>query len=207
MLFRSAEVRQPEMDAFYARYPGSYVEDRLRNDWLLELGRRRDWANFRRDHASYQMRDDREVACYALVAEQAAGTKLTADAVRSTWFAQKDGDDGCQLLASTALEAGTLKPELAWAKARIAIEQSRPRAARQAVSLLGQKALEPKLAELQDNAGRYLTRKARSTPRAEAELTGLALGRVAANDPDQAAALLRDKWQALPADEIGRAHV
>ena len=44
--------------------------------------------------------------------------------------------------------AGTLKPELAWAKARIAIEQSRPRAARQAVSLLGQKALEQKLAAL-----------------------------------------------------------
>ena len=41
---RLTDVRQPEMDAFYARYPGSYVEDRLRNDWLLELGRRRDWA-------------------------------------------------------------------------------------------------------------------------------------------------------------------
>ncbi|MDP1142501.1 hypothetical protein, partial [Klebsiella pneumoniae] len=54
---RLAEVRQPEMDAFYARYAGSYVEDRLRNDWLLELGRRRDWAGFRRDHAAYQMRD------------------------------------------------------------------------------------------------------------------------------------------------------
>jgi soluble lytic murein transglycosylase len=34
-----------ELDAFYARWPGTYVEDRLRNDWLLELGRRRDWAN------------------------------------------------------------------------------------------------------------------------------------------------------------------
>ena len=80
---RLAEVRQPEMDAFYARYPGSYVEDRLRNDWLLELGRRRDWANFRRDHATYQMRDDREVACYALHADHHAGSTVTADTARA----------------------------------------------------------------------------------------------------------------------------
>ena len=71
---RLVEVRQPEMDAFYARYAGSYVEDRLRNDWLLELGRRRDWANFRKDHAGYQMRDDREVACYALLADHLTGS-------------------------------------------------------------------------------------------------------------------------------------
>lgn len=197
---RLAEVRQPEIDAFYARYPGSYVEDRLRNDWLLELGRRRDWANFRRDHAGYQMRDDREVACYALLADHLAGNKVTADTARAAWFAQKDGDDGCQQLASALVDAGIFKPDTLWAKARLATEQSRPRAARQAVALLGTKLLDQKLAELQDNAGRYLTRKARTSPRAEAELTTLALARVAANDPDQAADLLRDKWRRLPND-------
>lgn len=197
---RLAEVRQPEMDTFYARYPGSYVEDRLRNDWLLELGRRRDWAGFRRDHASYQMRDDREVACYALLADHLSGTKVDADAARTAWMAQKDGDDGCNALATTFFEAGLFKPDTAWAKARQALEQGRPRAARQAVALLGNKALEQKLAELQDNAGRYLTRKARTTPRAEAELTALALARVAANDPDQAGDVLRDKWSRLPTD-------
>ena len=43
---RLGEVQQAELDAFVQRWSGSYVEDRLRNDWLLELGRRRDWANF-----------------------------------------------------------------------------------------------------------------------------------------------------------------
>ncbi|NCT82611.1 MAG: lytic transglycosylase domain-containing protein, partial [Comamonadaceae bacterium] len=197
---RLAEVRQPEMDAFYARYPGSYVEDRLRNDWLLELGRRRDWANFRRDHASYVMRDDREVACYALLAEQAAGRKPAADTAQAAWMAQRDADDGCQQLAAAMVEAGVFKPDTLWAKARQATEQGRPRAARQAVALLGSKLLDQKLAELQDNAGRYLTRKARSAPRAEAELTALALARVAGNDPEQAGDLLRDKWSRLPAE-------
>ncbi|MBV8037059.1 MAG: lytic transglycosylase domain-containing protein [Pelomonas sp.] len=197
---RMAELRQPDMDAFYARYAGSYVEDRLRNDWLLELGRRRDWANFRRDHASYVMRDDREVACYALLAEQAAGGKPSADTARTAWMAQRDGDDGCQQLASAMVDAGLFKPDTLWAKARQATEQGRPRAARQAVALLAAKPLDQKLAELQDNAGRYLTRQARSAPRFDAELTALALARVAANDPDQAGDLLRDKWSRLPTD-------
>ncbi|MCE4538964.1 lytic transglycosylase domain-containing protein [Pelomonas sp. P7] len=197
---RLAELRQADLDAFYARYPGSYVEDRLRNDWLLELGRRRDWANFRRDHAAYQMRDDREVACYALLADHLAGTKVTVDAARAAWMAQKDGDDGCFQLAYAFVDAGLFKADTLWAKARLATEQGRPRAARQAVMLLNAKPLEQKLAELQDNAGRYLTRKARSSPRAEAELTALALARVAANDPDQAGDVLQDKWSRLPPD-------
>lgn len=197
---RLTDVRQPEMDAFYARYPGSYVEDRLRNDWLLELGRRRDWANFRRDHANYQMRDDREVACYALLADHLAGNKVSADTARTAWMAQKDGDDGCRELASNFVDAGLFKPETLWARARQATEQGRPRAARQAVALLANKALDQKLAELQDNAGRYLTRKARATPRAEAELTALALARVAGSDPDQAGDVLSEKWGKLPKD-------
>jgi soluble lytic murein transglycosylase len=188
------------MDAFYARHPGSYVEDRLRNDWLLELGRRRDWANFRRDLAAYQMRDDREVVCYTLLAEHAGGTKVGAEAARAAWFAQKDADEGCRALAAAMVDAGVFKPDTLWARARQAQEQSRALAVRQAVALLDSKPLAQKLAELQDNAGRYLTRKARTAPRAEAELTALALARVAGSDPDQAGDVLAEKWGNLPKD-------
>lgn len=197
---RMSDLSQPEMDAFYARYAGSYVEDRLRNDWLLELGRRRDWGNFRRDHASYVMRDDREVACYVLLAEHAGGGKISLDDARAAWLGQRDADDGCREMAATLVQAGLFKHDLVWAKARLATEQSRPRAARQAVALLGDKGLDQKLAALQDNAGRYLTRQARTTPRADAELTALALARVAASDADQAGDLVNDKWSRLPAD-------
>jgi soluble lytic murein transglycosylase len=197
---RLSDVRQPEMDAFYARHPGSYVEDRLRNDWLLELGRRRDWANFRRDLAAYQMRDDREVVCYTLLAEHAGGTKVGAEAARAAWFAQKDADEGCRALAAAMVDAGVFKPDTLWARARQAQEQSRALAVRQAVALLDSKPLAQKLAELQDNAGRYLTRKARTAPRAEAELTALALARVAGSDPDQAGDVLAEKWGNLPKD-------
>jgi soluble lytic murein transglycosylase len=196
---RLGEVSQPEVTAFYARWPGSYVEDRLRNDWLLELGRRRDWANFAVDHVPYQMRDDREVACYALLTEHLNGRSV-AEQARSTWLAQRDGDDGCHLLASTLIEAKQLKPADAWLKLRLSVEALRPRAAKQAASLLGKPA-ELGLTELQDNPSRYINRKAKGGARTHTELATLALMRVAAGDPAQAAELMLGRWEAeLPHD-------
>jgi soluble lytic murein transglycosylase len=62
-----------EVEAFYGRWKGSYVEDRLRNDFLLELGRRRDWPAFARDFPRFRMNDDREVTCYALLTQHEGG--------------------------------------------------------------------------------------------------------------------------------------
>ena len=150
--------------------PGSYVEDRLRNDWLLELGRRRDWANFRRDHASYQMRDDREVACYALLADHAWRQQGRN---RRCGPRRLDGAEGWRRRLPAGwprpcVEAGQFKPDSrSGPRHRLGVEQSRPRAAQARPSpCLAAKPLDQKLAELQDNAGRYLTRKARTSPRA-----------------------------------------
>ncbi|MCV2361548.1 lytic transglycosylase domain-containing protein [Paucibacter sp. TC2R-5] len=196
---RLGEVSQPEVTAFYARWPGSYVEDRLRNDWLLELGRRRDWKNFAIDHPRFQMRDDREVACYALLVEHLNGRNV-AEPARAAWIAQREGDDGCQLLASTLLEAKQFSPADVWLKLRLSVEALRPRAAKQAAGLLG-KPVELALAELQDNPARFINRKAKGGARTHTELATLALMRVAANDPAQAADLMRGRWEAeLPHD-------
>ncbi|MDY0743564.1 transglycosylase SLT domain-containing protein [Paucibacter sp. R3-3] len=200
---RLSEVSQPDLDAFYARWPGSYVEDRLRNDWLLELGHRRDWRNFATEYPRFQMRDDREVLCYSLVVEQQAGGKPKPDfkdRARAAWLAQKDGDEGCQLLASTLFDGKLLKPDDVWLKLRLAVEAQRPRAVKQAAALLGTP-VEKAVAELQDNAGKYMTRKASAANRQQSELATLTLLRVASADPDQAAALLRARWErALPTE-------
>ena len=192
---RLAEVSQPELDAFYARFPGTYAEDRLRNDWLLELGRRRDWKNFAVDHPRFLMRDDKEVACYALL-----NGKRVTEAARAAWLAQKDGDDGCQLLASTLFDAKIFKPEDVWLKLRLSAEALRPRAVKQAAALLG-RPVELALTETLDNAAKYLARKANVASRSHAELATLTLMRVAATDPAQAADLLAGRWERLlPAD-------
>ncbi|WP_343633162.1 transglycosylase SLT domain-containing protein [Roseateles sp.] len=179
---RLSEAQQPELNAFYARWPGSYVEDRLRNDWLLELGHRRDWANFRRDLAAYKMQDDREVVCYTLLADPPK--RELRDSARTAWFAQRDADEGCNMLAATLHENGVFKDADVWRKLRLVVETNKPRAVKQAAALLS-KADQDAVAELMDKPERYLKRKGAASPRAKAELTLLALMRLAATDYDK----------------------
>jgi len=196
---RIAEVQQPEVDQFSARWSGSYVDDRFRNDWLLELGRRRDWANFAVEYPRFRLNDDREVTCYALLTEHLAGKDVT-DAARTAWFAQRDADDGCALLATTLTDAKLFTPADAWRRARVAADAGRPRAVRQAVALVGP-AASVSVGELLDSPARYLARGASTASRNASELTTLALIRMAANDPEAAAGQLNDRWdRALPDD-------
>jgi len=199
---RLADASVDEVEAFYARWRGSYVEDRLRNDWLLELGKRRDWANFARDFPRFRMNDDREVTCYALLAEHAAGRDVTERA-RAAWLAQRDSDEGCALMAQTLFEAKRFDAADVWRKAQSSVEAGRLRAAQKAAGLLGNGAAAA-VGEIADNAGRYVTRKASTAGRTNAELTALALARMAAHEPEAAAAQLERRFErALPADLAG----
>ncbi|MFZ2988961.1 MAG: lytic transglycosylase domain-containing protein, partial [Ideonella sp.] len=189
---RLFEVGTEEVDAFYARWPGSYVEDRLRNDWLLELGRRRNWAAFTRDHPRFRMNDDREVQCYALQAELEAGRDVREAALRA-WMVQKEADNGCQLLAQTLFDKGQISKDDVWRKIRHAVEHNRQRQARSAAGLLGDGVAKP-LAELMDNPATYLKRRASAVGQHRAELTAAAIARLAASDPEAAASQLSDRW-------------
>jgi soluble lytic murein transglycosylase len=194
---RINEVQQAEFAAFAERWSGSYVEDRMRNDWLLELGRRRDWANFAIEYPRFRMNDDREVSCYALVTDQLAGRDVK-DAGLAAWLAQKDADDGCAVLAATLYGAKALAPADVWKKVRLSVEAGKPRAARQAGALLSE-SVGTAIGELVDSPAIYLAKKASTATRNDAELTTLALMRLAANDSEAAASLLAERWErALP---------
>ncbi len=196
---RLAEAQQSELDAFYARWPGTYVEDRLRNDWLLELGKRRDWANFAVEYPRFRMNDDREVRCYALMLDHQAGKDVRKQAL-DAWLAQRDADEGCALMAATLVDANRFGSAEVWRKARFAVDAGRPKAARQALALLSVNTASS-VGELTDNPMRYLVRNASASSRPGAELATLALMRLATNDPDAAALQLDERWErALPPD-------
>ncbi|HLL10677.1 MAG TPA: transglycosylase SLT domain-containing protein [Rubrivivax sp.] len=200
---RLTEAQQPELEAFYTRWPGTYVEDRLRNDWLLELGRRRDWVNLRAEFPRFRMNDDREVTCYALLAEHLLGgsdkrsTALTGgdlrSAARAAWLAQREPEDGCALMARSLSEARVLKEEDAWAALRQAIEHNRVRAARAAAAAVNP-ATVLALEEILENPQRWLQRRPHGNVQRAHELELLALMRMAHADPDFVAGLLEGAW-------------
>jgi soluble lytic murein transglycosylase len=190
---RLAQAQQPELDAFYQRWAGTYVEDRLRNDWLLELGRRRDFANFRRDMPAFRMNDDREVSCYHLLTQHQDGQDVR-EAARALWFAQRELDDGCQLLARTLYEAKVFKADDAWREARLSIENNRPRAAVAAAALVSAQAA-ASVGEAAERPAQLLKRLEREgSTGTRGEVALLALMRAAANDTEWTAAQLTDGW-------------
>ncbi|MBI5721812.1 MAG: transglycosylase SLT domain-containing protein [Burkholderiales bacterium] len=210
---RLAEAQPGEFDAFAERWRGTYVEDRLRNDWLLELGRRREWAALRAEFPRFRMNDDREVTCYALLATHFEGLQDVRVAARNAWLAQRDSDDGCQLLAATLVEQRIFGVDEVWQALRAAVELSRPRLARERAALLdaGLAAAVDALFKdpaklLRDRRGVGASGANGSRSTANPQLAVLALWRLAATDPDLAFTQL-DQYEAarLPAAELARA--
>ena len=199
----------PEVQAFLARYAGTYQEDRLRADWLELLGERRDWDNFALEYPRYRMRDDRELRCYAALVqflrEGDNAPAALAQEVRRNWLAQRDGDDGCTLAASRLVGAGKGPQRLTaadvWRKARQSVEANRMKAASAAVEIVAPEAL-PALRDLNASPTKFLRSKVVAASRVRRELVGLAVIKMATGDIEHAADLLENKWgPQMAADE------
>ena len=190
-----------EVQQFFTQYAGTYQEDRLRNDWLLVLGQRRDFAAFAAEFPRYRMKDDREVRCYDLLAQHlrdgASAPASLAEEVRRNWYAQREADDGCTLAARTLLADGQggqrLTPNDAWRKARLATEANRPRAAAAAVEMVAPNAM-GLLSDLTVSPTKFLTSARLALLKTRREMVTLALIRLATTDQEGAAALLESKW-------------
>lgn len=192
---RLGEAQPAEIQSFMQRYAGSYQEDRMRNDWLLLLGQRRDWAQFAEQHPSYRMSDDREVRCYALLIDDIKGNPQpgAADDIKRNWYALRDADDGCTHAASQFYAGKKISALDVWRKARFAVDANRPRVARNAVEIVAPDAV-AQVKELMDAPTKYLTSRATARGQVRQELVTLALIKLASGDPDNAAAQLDGKW-------------
>ena len=182
-----------EVQAFFSRFAGTYQEDRLRNEWLLMLGARRDWTNFAAEHLNFRMNDDRELRCYSMAVENAFAGINVAEELKRNWYAQREADDGCNYLADKLHAAKRLTDAEVWRKARIAMEANRPKAARMAAEIVVAEA-STHINEIVDNPARYLSKRVVAVGKTNKEYVVLALTRMAANDPDAAAAVLENHW-------------
>ncbi len=183
---RLDEASRSEIQAFLTRFAGSYQEDRLRTDWLLMLGKQRDWATFNAEYPKYRMHDDRSLRCYALLNEFSTAAVEVAEQVQEIWLAQKDADDGCAAAAEQQLKADKLKPHGVWLRARLGLENDRLKIATQALGLLGKDRAEA-LNTIYGAPAKYLTAKFTALRPPTKELVTLALIRLAVVDPAAAA--------------------
>jgi soluble lytic murein transglycosylase len=184
-----------DIRAMLQRHAGTYWEDRLRNDWLLQLGKNRDWANFSAELPAFRMNDDRQVQCYALMLD-AAANRLPADEaanrVQALWHAQRDAEDACATAAKALLDSGHLKPLAVWQRARLAMDANRPAAVTQAITMLNAQWV-PLLDEVTTAPARYLDEKFTAIRTRTKEMVVLAAIRLASTDPAAAAAAMQER--------------
>ena len=190
---RLDQASAAEIQEFLTTYAGTYAEDRLRNDWLLQLGRQRDWALIAQEYPRFRMNDDREVRCYALGTDAQLSKPETPAELKKLWYALRESDDGCTTVAEKLHDAKKLDSLDVWRKARLAMDNNRPRTAQGALNIesaeLGKQAI-----LIHADPQKYLDKRIVAFTRKRKELSVLALIRIANTDPDKAAQLLEKKW-------------
>ena len=201
---RLETARPDEIQAFFSRYAGTYQEDRLRNDWLLQLGRLRDWNTFDQQYRLFRMRDDRSVNCYALLSDslKGQGAPNVGQQVRDLWYAQRDADDGCTLAAGEMVAQKKMTEDEVWRRARQSAEANRQKAVRDAVAIVAPEAV-GQVAELFASPAKYLAGQSKSRGKERKELALLAIIRMASSAPEAAAGQIEGGWGAqLSSDEL-----
>ncbi len=178
-----------EIQAFLTRYDGSAIADRLRNDWLLELGKRRDWATFDVQYPLFQLNDDTQLKCYALMSKALKGGKV-ADEARALLTVPKNFGEGCLALISTLMENGQFDEDDLWAQIRLAAETGSTDFVRRLVPLSGID--DGSLVTAMEKPALIVARGP-GFRRIKHEVFIVALGRVARNDPAQAADVLASR--------------
>ncbi|KJK25540.1 lytic transglycosylase [Burkholderiaceae bacterium 16] len=165
-----------QVRAFLQRYKGEAIADRMRNDWLLVLGKKRDWANFDVEYPQFVLKDDTQVECYALLSRALKGQNVAADA-RPALSDPRYYGEGCVDLIGYLAQSRQIEPSDVAFQARQALEQ---------------------------NYVTLAERIAATAPETRGDSNTLAtVVKMARNDPAQAAAYLSSNAGSLSRDEQG----
>ncbi|GGC08858.1 lytic transglycosylase domain-containing protein [Pseudoduganella buxea] len=171
--FRDASTA--EILGFLQRYEGQAIADRLRNDWLLELGRKREWALFDQQLPLFVLNDDTQVKCYALMSRLVKGQNVAAEARALLVYPPYYGE-ACNSLVASLAQTGQFSADDLWTQVRLAGETNATGPARRFIMLLN--GSDTKVAQAIDLPAIALAKGAGDT-RADHEIFLIAVGRAA----------------------------
>ena len=183
-----------EVSNFFARYPETYIADRLRLDWALALAVRGDFTGLEREAAKLVWgTDDGQLRCYLALARYRSAVGQQADLLareaRQLLASTRDSaGDGCVELTEALLTDGRIS---AWERVRALVEQNQLPTAKR----IGARALDPSgkpvdpktLAQAIDRPSAWLTAHERRLTTVQRELAMVAIARLARDKPEEAA--------------------
>ncbi|RJG07766.1 lytic transglycosylase domain-containing protein [Noviherbaspirillum cavernae] len=183
---RIGSAPEQEIRDFLTRYDGSAIADRLRNDWLLELGRTRNWILFDEQYPLFALNDDTQLKCYALMSKALKGRQVT-DEARALLVAPQNYGEACPSLMATLVQGNQFSADDVWAQIRLMAESGNGGAIRRIAGLTT--ASETAIMQATDKPQAVVARGA-GNGRDAHEIFMLALGRVAKGSLTQAVSAL-----------------
>jgi soluble lytic murein transglycosylase len=193
---------------FLSLQSGSLAAERLRTDWIKSLGKRGRWDEIAREYPLLQQ-PDLESQCYGLQARLQRDDAMVLEEARPIWFGSADLPDSCRPVMDALVAAKKLDSEDIWERVRRLLEAKKPQQALQAARYLPDDQIPDARAldAATDNPMKFLASlpnkylaEARNK-RGQRETVIYAIARVAANDPEAAAAQYEKMESGLPEAE------
>lgn len=202
---RLAATAPEEVQSFLAEQGDSLAGQRLRGDWLKQLGKNRSWDLFEREYPAFGL-DDQEVACYALQVRLARGDLTSLQEARPLWFQGVAQPESCGPLFDALVIRGQVTEEDVWARVRLALEAGNVSFVKQLMAYLppAKRVSSTQLDRVARDPQRYLERfPLPLRTQGERELAMFATWRVAQRLPAVAATRLEKYQGLLPAADRG----
>lgn len=113
---------------FLSTYPDTWLAERVRADWLKQLGRREMWPAYLADYPRL-VRPDVTHQCYAYRARLAAGDRSRVKDAVALWFNGRDQPSACEALFAQLFREEFINREDIWRRLRLALEAGKPNVA------------------------------------------------------------------------------
>ncbi len=198
---RLADTAPDEIQRFLTQQEDSLAVQRLRGDWLKQLGKKQSWELFEREHPAFAL-DDQEVGCYALQARLARGDLTSLQEARPLWFQGAAQPESCGPLFDALVTRGQITEEDVWVRVRLALETGNASFVKQLMAYLppAKRISSRQLDSAARQPQRYLERfPLPLSTQGERELAMFATWRVAQSLPAVAATRLDKYDELLPA--------
>lgn len=201
LLERQISVVSPSaVESFLQSEDGSYLAERLREEWVRELSRRSAWPGVEHEYA--KLKDHaQDLSCFYWQALATRGAYSFDAEAKALWLSARDLPGACTPVFAGMINRQVLNDDDVWSRARIAFAANEPAQARYWLAHQGQE-LSPKEVDLAGNRPEQFLKDVAMTNRRERELALYALVRLAHSDLEAAQHLLQSWRGHWPADSL-----
>ena len=184
----------------------TYIAEKLRGEWLKQLGKKQEWADFDAEYPALKQ-PDQELVCYALQSRRQKGDATVLDEAKPLWLSLIETPESCVPVLEALVVDKRVQADDVWARVRRQFEANRPVAGRYSMNWLpqSQTPTEKEAKAVSDAPLSWLAKSSASVlnTRKGRELAALAIGRMARSDPRMAAEQLQKISAQLQAAEKG----